>query len=69
MIGKPGEVKSWLQLDKGPGIVPTSPALLANAPALMAQLAMQHAMDEITDYLATIDDNSVLPLSHKYNRR
>ena len=29
--------------------------LLANAPALMAQLAMQQAMDEITDYLAVID--------------
>lgn len=55
MIGKPGQVKSWLQLDKGPGIVPTNPVLLANAPALMAQLAMQQAMDEITDYLAVID--------------
>lgn len=55
MIGKPGQVKSWLQLDKGPGVVPTNPALLANAPALMAQLAMQQAMDEITDYLAVID--------------
>lgn len=55
MIGKPGEIKSWLKIDKGPGVVPTNPALLANAPALMAQLAMQQAMDEITDYLAVID--------------
>jgi hypothetical protein len=55
MIGKPGQVKSWLQVDNVPGRVPTSPALLANAPALMAQLAMQQAMDEITDYLAVID--------------
>ncbi|WP_216658503.1 hypothetical protein [Nocardioides sp. zg-1230] len=55
MIGKPGASKSWIQLEKGPGSLPTNPALLANAPALMAQMAMQQAMDEITDYLAVID--------------
>jgi rRNA processing protein Krr1/Pno1 len=55
MIGKPGDVKSWIQLDKGPGQLPAKPTMLAGAPALMAQLAMQQAMDEITDYLAAID--------------
>lgn len=55
MIGRPGASKSWLQLDKGPGQLPTNPTLLAGAPALMAQLAMQQAMEEIADYLATID--------------
>ncbi|GCD89932.1 hypothetical protein [Nocardioides sp. LS1] len=55
MIGRPGASKSWIQLDKGPGQLPASPKLLAGAPALMAQLAMQQAMDEITDYLAVID--------------
>lgn len=55
MIGRPGVSKSWLQLDKGPGQMPTNPTLLAGAPALMAQLAMQQAMEEIADYLATID--------------
>lgn len=32
-----------------------NPALLAGAAGIMAQLAMQQAMDEITDYLAVID--------------
>ena len=34
----------------------TNPAILAGAAGIMAQLAMQQAMDEITDYLATIDE-------------
>jgi hypothetical protein len=55
MIGKPGASKSWIQLDKGPGQLPANPTMLAGVPALMAQLAMQQAMEEIADYLAVID--------------
>ena len=33
----------------------SNPAVLSGAAGIMAQLAMQQAMDEITDYLATID--------------
>ncbi len=55
MIGKPGAIKSWIKIDVGPGQLPTNPKLLAGTPALMAQLAMQQAMNEITDYLAVID--------------
>lgn len=55
MIGNPGKVKSWMQIENSAGAIPTNPAVLAGAPALMAQLAMQQAMDEITDYLAVID--------------
>lgn len=55
MIGKPGASKSWIQLDKAPGQLPANPKMLAGAPALMAQLAMQQAIDEIADYLAVID--------------
>jgi hypothetical protein len=55
MIGKPGASRSWIQLDRGPGQLPANPTMLTSAPALMAQLAMQQAMDEITDYLAAID--------------
>ena len=33
----------------------TNPAVLAGAAGIMAQFAMQQTMDEITDYLATID--------------
>ncbi len=34
----------------------SNPAVLAGAAGIMAQLAMQQTMDEITDYLATIDE-------------
>jgi hypothetical protein len=56
MVGQPGSIKSWLQIAKGPGSIVTNPAILAGAAGIMAQLAMQQAMDEITDYLATIDE-------------
>jgi rRNA processing protein Krr1/Pno1 len=55
MIGRQGATKSWLQIDKKPGQLPANPTLLASVPALMAQLAMQQAIDEVTDYLAAID--------------
>lgn len=43
---KPGSVGSML----------TNPAMLAGAAGIMAQLALQQTMDEITDYLAKIDE-------------
>ena len=55
MIGQPGSIKKWLQIDKGPGALANNPALLTGAAGIMTQLAMQQAMDEITDYLAKID--------------
>ncbi|CAM5687508.1 hypothetical protein [Streptomyces griseorubiginosus] len=56
MLGKPGSIRSWLQIEKGAGSFLTNPARLAGAAGVMAQLAMQQTMDEITDYLATIDE-------------
>jgi hypothetical protein len=56
MVGKPGSIKNWLQIEKGAGSFLTNPARLAGAAGLMAQLSMQQTMDEITDYLATIDE-------------
>ena len=56
MVGQPGSIKSWLQITKGPGSLLTNPALLAGAAGIMAQLAMQQSMDQITEYLATIDE-------------
>jgi hypothetical protein len=53
--GKHGQVKGFIEFAKGPGAALSNPALLAGAAGIMAQLAMQQAMDEITDYLATID--------------
>ncbi|WP_150958160.1 hypothetical protein [Microbacterium testaceum] len=34
----------------------TNPAMLAGAAGIMVQLAMQHTMQEITNYLAVIDE-------------
>ncbi len=56
MLGKRGSIKKWLQIEKGPGSVVTNPAMLAGVAGIMAQVAMQQSMDEITDYLATIDE-------------
>jgi hypothetical protein len=56
MIGQPGSIKSWLQISTSRGSLATNPAVLAGAAGIMAQLAMQQTMDEITDYLATIDE-------------
>jgi hypothetical protein len=54
--GEHGQIKALVQFAKGPGSVLSNPALLAGAAGIMAQLAMQQTMDEITDYLATIDE-------------
>ncbi|MGY1665911.1 hypothetical protein [Geodermatophilus sp. SYSU D00696] len=56
MVGDPGSIKSWLQIAQGPGSKAANPALLSGAAGIMTQLAMQQVMDEITDYLATIDE-------------
>ncbi|PZG02234.1 hypothetical protein [Nonomuraea aridisoli] len=50
-----GKIKGLLELAGTRGSLLTNPALLAGVAGLMAQLAMQHTMNEITDYLAAID--------------
>lgn len=54
--GNHGQVKGFVEFVKGPGVHLTNPALLAGAAGIMAQVAMQQTMDEITDYLAAIDE-------------
>jgi hypothetical protein len=51
-----GKSKGFLEVVRTPGSLLANPAILAGAAGLMAQLAMQQAMDEITDYLASIDE-------------
>lgn len=51
-----GQFAKNLQFLKTPGSILTNPAMLAGAAGIMAQLAMQQTMDEITDYLAVIDE-------------
>jgi hypothetical protein len=56
VVTENGKIKGIVQFARGPGSLAANPALLAGAAGIMAQLAMQQAMDEITDYLATIDE-------------
>jgi hypothetical protein len=53
--GNSGQIRGFVQ-SAGPGSLLANPALLAGAAGIMAQVAMQQAMDEIIDYLATIDE-------------
>lgn len=53
--GENGRVKGFVEFARGPGKSFTNPAMLVGAAGIMAQLAMQQAMDEITDYLQRID--------------
>jgi hypothetical protein len=50
-----GKIKGFVEFVR-PGTLLSNPAVLAGAAGIMAQLAMQQAMDEITDYLAAIDE-------------
>ncbi|MEU7616769.1 hypothetical protein AB0B27_11810 [Micromonospora rifamycinica] len=51
-----GKITGLLEIvQKNPGTLLTNPAILTGAAGLMTQLAMQQAMDEITEYLAVID--------------
>ncbi|WP_374772665.1 hypothetical protein OG756_05510 [Streptomyces sp. NBC_01310] len=54
--GHKGQIRGFVQFVKGPRSLVTSPAIIAGAGKIMAQVAMQQTMDEITDYLATIDE-------------
>jgi hypothetical protein len=52
-----GKITGLLEIVQGQTLraLLTNPAILTGAAGLMTQLAMQQAMDEITDYLAVID--------------
>jgi hypothetical protein len=55
MVGVPGQVRNWLQAEQGVGSLLTNPAALSGVAGLMAQVAGQQTMAEITNYLARID--------------
>ena len=47
---------SRLQFSKGPGAALTNPAVLAGVGGILSQVAMQQQMQEMTEYLAVIDE-------------
>jgi rRNA processing protein Krr1/Pno1 len=54
--GSKGQIGGFVSFVQGPGSLLTNPAVLAGAAGIMAQVAMQQTMNEITDYLVTIDE-------------
>ena len=56
MVGVPGQVKSWLQTEHTVGSLLTNPAVLSGVAGVMAQVAGQQTMAEITGYLVSIDE-------------
>jgi hypothetical protein len=51
-----GKIQHIVEFAQGPGAWLANPAVLAGAAGIMAQLALKQSMDEISDYLATIDE-------------
>ncbi len=68
MVGKTGEIKSWLQVVNSPSSLLSNPAVLSGAAGVMTQMAMQQSMAEITDYLVIIDRKLNDVLSHQKNK-
>ncbi|MFB7370323.1 hypothetical protein ACFC0D_10815 [Streptomyces sp. NPDC056222] len=54
--GPKGQIDGFVEFAKGSGALRGNPAQLANIAVAMAQFALQQAMDEVADYLATIDE-------------
>ncbi|MEU2424731.1 hypothetical protein ABZ619_27540 [Streptomyces sp. NPDC007851] len=54
--GQKGQIRGFVEFAKAPRSLLTNPKILAGAAGIMAQIAMQQTMTEITDYLATIDE-------------
>jgi hypothetical protein len=56
MIGKPGEIKQWLQIAQAPVALLSGPMALSVLSTMMQQRAMQQQMDQIIDYLQEINE-------------
>ncbi|MCV7227577.1 hypothetical protein [Mycolicibacterium komossense] len=56
MIGKPGEVKQWLQIAQAPTALLSGPFALSALSTMMQQQAMQQQMDQIVEYFQEINE-------------
>lgn len=56
VLMKNGKISGLLEITKTPAQILTNPAALSSVAGMMSQAAMQQSMDEITDYLAIIDE-------------
>jgi hypothetical protein len=56
MLGDPGRIGRWLQVDDGPASLLTNPAVLSGLGRLMSQLAQQTEAQELKALLVRIDE-------------
>lgn len=56
MIGKPGDIKQWIQIAQAPTTLLSGPFALTALATMMQQRAMQEQMDEIVEYLELINE-------------
>lgn len=55
MLGDPGSISKWIQIENGPTSFLTNPAVLSGAAGVMAQLARQQEAKELKQLLVSID--------------
>jgi hypothetical protein len=55
MIGKPGDIKQWLQI-ANPTVLLSGPFALTALSTMMQQRAMQQQMDELVESLRELDE-------------
>ncbi len=56
MLGDPGNINKWLQIEDGAGALLTNPAVLSGAAGALAQLARQQEARELKELLVRIDE-------------
>jgi hypothetical protein len=56
MLGDPGKVSKWLQVEDGPASLLTNPAVLSGVGGLMSQLAQQSEAHELKALLVRMDE-------------
>lgn len=56
MLGKPGDVSSWLQVEDGAAALLTNPAVLAGLGGVMSQFAQQAEAQELKALLVRMDE-------------
>lgn len=58
MLGKPGKIREWLQIETGPGSRLTNPAILTDLASILGKMARQHDEDAIKTFLERIERKS-----------
>ena len=55
MIGEPGSISKWIQIEDGPASLLMNPAVLSGVAGIMAQIARQQEVRALKEFLVSID--------------